>query len=103
MSEGLSVSAVAGVYRVHIDHEDIGTLWALAYIQDEEFGVNISYRRKQDDFELSGGYNTLTLLASELMRSGEHTQRLRYVNLAVLILNSLEDSIEDIIENAQWN
>lgn len=101
--DAIEVDEFHGVYRIRIEHGDMGALWAHAEHHDVDIKVAVRYNAERDDFELSGPYNTLTLLASSLMAFGEAHNRLRYVVLSRLILDTMEDTMDDIAETARWN
>lgn len=103
MNDQIEVEEFHGVYKIRIEHSDMGSLWAHAEQHDVDIKVAVRYNVGSDDFELSGQYNTLTLLASSLMAFGEAHGRLRYVVLSRLILDTMEDTMDDIAETARWN
>lgn len=92
-----------GVYKITLEHEALGVLWACAEFTDVDLRIRVQHMRDPDNFRVTGTYVDFYTAASSLADTGEALGRLRYVSLAQVFMEALEDEIDLRAETAPWN
>jgi hypothetical protein len=99
----IEIIGVTRVYKIRIRPDEIGTMWASAYVLDCDFSVKIAYSSATDGFILSGTASDFDDMLDTLQEVSKATDRSRFATFALAVTEGMIAFDIERAEAAPWN